>query len=296
MPWIFTEDAGEFAAVAGEFLSSRPAENTIELVVTDMVRRRGADAFGGGAPLFGWWRPAAGPERPAPGAKRPAAGSVECTFVHTPPYPGLLVSGAPERSIGPLAQDLAALGRPLPGINGDDDAALAFSADWQGLTGAGADIRMRSRLYRLGELLPPAPAPPGAARVAVTADLDLLEPWLDAFSREGAAERPVPGAAADRISFGGLTLWEDDGLPVAVAGQTRRVSGVVRIGPVYTPPEHRRRGYGGAVTAAVTRAALDSGARAVVLFTDLANPTSNSVYQRLGYQPVHDRVIIDFTP
>jgi len=283
MAWTFTEDAGEFAAAAGEFLSSRPAENTIELVVTDAVRRRGAAAFGGGTPLFGWWRPA-------------AAGLAECTFVHTPTYPGLLVSGAPERSIGPLAEDLAGLGRPLQGINGDEGAALAFSAAWQGLTGASADIRMRSRLYRLGELLPPSPAPPGAARVAVMADLDLLEPWLDAFSREGAAERPVPGAAADRISFGGLTLWEDDGVPVAVAGRTRPASGVVRIGPVYTPPEHRRRGYGGAVTAAVTRAALDAGARAVVLFTDLANPTSNSVYQRLGYRPVHDRVIIDFTP
>jgi predicted GNAT family acetyltransferase len=70
---------------------------------------------------------------------------------------------------------------------------------------------------------------------------------------------------------------------------------VVRVAPVYTPPEHRRRSYGGAVTAAVSRAALDGGATDVVLYTDLANPTSNSVYQRLGYRPVHDRMVLAFT-
>ncbi|MEV4678910.1 GNAT family N-acetyltransferase, partial [Actinomadura sp. NPDC049382] len=70
---------------------------------------------------------------------------------------------------------------------------------------------------------------------------------------------------------------------------------VARIAPVYTPDEHRRRGYGAAVTAAATRAALDVGAEDVVLFTDLANPTSNGVYRRIGYRPVEDRVVLSFT-
>jgi predicted GNAT family acetyltransferase len=71
---------------------------------------------------------------------------------------------------------------------------------------------------------------------------------------------------------------------------------MVRVGPVYTPPELRRRGYAAAVTAAISRAALDAGASAVLLFTDLANATSNALYQRLGYRPVEDRIELSFSP
>jgi predicted GNAT family acetyltransferase len=81
-----------------------------------------------------------------------------------------------------------------------------------------------------------------------------------------------------------------------MAGAQRPAAGVVRVGPVYTPPEHRGRGYGAAVTAAVSQAALDAGAAGVVLFTDLANPTSNALYERLGYRPVEDRVVLSFLP
>ncbi len=83
-------------------------------------------------------------------------------------------------------------------------------------------------------------------------------------------------------------------MPVSMAGVNRPLGGTVRVGPVYTPVAYRRRGYAAAVTAAVSRAALEAGAAAVVLFTDLANATSNSPYQRLGYRPVGDRVVIRF--
>ncbi|NDZ98825.1 GNAT family N-acetyltransferase, partial [Streptomyces sp. SID10116] len=78
-------------------------------------------------------------------------------------------------------------------------------------------------------------------------------------------------------------------------GATPRIAGQVRVAPVYTPADLRGRGYGGAATAAVTRAALDAGAAQVLLFTDLANPTSNRLYQRLGYRPVADFAQWDFT-
>jgi predicted GNAT family acetyltransferase len=80
-----------------------------------------------------------------------------------------------------------------------------------------------------------------------------------------------------------------------MAGISRPEAGMVRVAAVYTPPEVRGRGYGGAVTAAVTRSALDAGAAHVVLFTDLANPTSNALYQRLGFRPVEDRTVVEFT-
>jgi predicted GNAT family acetyltransferase len=98
----------------------------------------------------------------------------------------------------------------------------------------------------------------------------------------------------DRLSFGGLVIWEEAGTPVSLAGRTRPAAGLARVGPVYTPPEQRGRGFGAAVTAAVTQAALDGGAEGVMLFTDLDNPTSNTLYQRLGYRPVTDWVVLRF--
>ena len=79
-----------------------------------------------------------------------------------------------------------------------------------------------------------------------------------------------------------------------MAGLTRLSAGQVRVGPVYTPPGLRGNGYAGAVTCEVSQAARDAGAGQVLLFTDLANPTSNALYQRLGYEPVEDRAVWSF--
>ena len=98
----------------------------------------------------------------------------------------------------------------------------------------------------------------------------------------------------DRAGNGGLILWEHGGRPVSVAGRNRIAAGQARVGPVYTPPDLRGRGFGGAATAAITQAALDDGAEGVVLFTDLDNPTSNTLYQRLGYRPISDWAVIRF--
>jgi predicted GNAT family acetyltransferase len=99
-------------------------------------------------------------------------------------------------------------------------------------------------------------------------------------------------AVRDKLSHGGILLWEAGGLPVSIAGVTRHVAGMLRVAPVYTPPELRGRGYASAVTAAASLRAREAGAEEVVLYTDLANPTSNSIYQRIGYRPVEDRVVL----
>ena len=134
-------------------------------------------------------------------------------------------------------------------------------------------------------------------RVGTAADADLLVAWYHAFAADAGETSPanVERIVADRIEFGGLTLWEVDGTPVAMAGAVRPVAGSVRVAPVYTPRELRGRGYAGAVTAEVTRQALAAGADEVLLFTDLANPTSNALYQRLGYREVQDQLVLTFT-
>jgi predicted GNAT family acetyltransferase len=133
------------------------------------------------------------------------------------------------------------------------------------------------------------------ARAPRELDRDLLAAWFAAFSQEaGTRDRNHQAAVDNRLSYGGLALWESDGRPVSVAGLTRQLAGMRRVGPVYTPPRWGRHGYGAAVTAEVSRRALREGAHEVVLFTDLANRTSNALYQRLGYRPVQDRLVLSF--
>jgi GNAT superfamily N-acetyltransferase len=256
-------------------------EHTIELGAIETLQARGPQAYGAAPPLFGWW-------------DAPAAGGIGAAFFHTPPYP-VLLSGAPAAAV-PLARELAGRGRDLPGINGAAGGVTSFAAAWERLSGASSSVRRRSRLFRLGGLTGAVPAPPGAARVAGPDDTDLLTKWFEAFAEEaGQREGDSRQLVEDRLSYGGLAIWETGGIPVAMAGHNRPAAGVIRVGPVYTPPEHRRRGYGGAATVAVSQAALDAGAE-VVLFTDLANPTSNALYVRLGYRPVADRLLLTFSP
>jgi predicted GNAT family acetyltransferase len=110
----------------------------------------------------------------------------------------------------------------------------------------------------------------------------------------GEHHHDVESLLHDQLPDGRALLWEAGGSPRALATRSRLAAGMVRIQQVYTPPELRGRGYAGAATAAATQAALDAGATEVVLNTDLANPTSNALYQRLGFEPVEDRTIVEF--
>lgn len=281
-----TTDPGQFLAAAGEFLRADPAANSVMLTVTENILA-GAAVPAAGQPLYGWLRPAGDPAGDAAGA----------AFMHTPDFP-LMLSRVSGPDAACLARDLAGAGHRVGAVNAGPEAAEAFAAAWRDRTRDSVAVYRRMRLFRLGELLPPRPGPEGTARLAAGTDQDLLAGWFGAFAREvgdppGEDQRAV---VAERLGYGGLTVWEAGGVPVSVAGRTRAVAGMVRVGPVYTPPELRGHGYAGAATAAVSQAALDAGIREVVLYTDLANPTSNALYQRLGYRPVEDRVVLSFTP
>ncbi|WP_327370450.1 GNAT family N-acetyltransferase [Streptomyces sp. NBC_01217] len=272
MTWTFTDDVDVFLEAAGASLAARPAENTLVLTVTATLRRSGPHAYGDAAPLLGWWRG--------------ADGEVAGTLVQTPPHPPLLGAIAPE-AVAPLAAAL-----PLTGINADRATAEALAATWPGHR-----VDQEQRLYRLATLIPPSPAPSGRPRAATAADRDLLVRWHLAFAEQVGQ----PGAHTERMvdertASGGLTLWENDGVPVSMAGVSPRIAGMVRVAAVYTPAEHRGRGYAAAVTAEVSQAAREAGAQEVLLFTDLANPTSNGVYRRIGYRAVSDRLLISAEP
>ncbi|MFF7313416.1 GNAT family N-acetyltransferase [Streptomyces sp. NPDC008137] len=279
--WYFTQDLDDFLARAGSFLRSQPALHTVPLTVTETLRTRGAHVYGAGLPEFGVL------ERD---------GAVRASFFRTPPHWLNLTALTPEEA-DTLAARLAALGQRPPGVNADRDTAAAFTEAWQRHTGATATLRQRQRLYRLGALTAPGPAPPGGPRIAVEADRALLVRWHTEFSAAiGMGTVHEADEWADtRIEQGGVTFWETpDGTPVAMAGVTPRIAGQIRVASVYTPPHLRGRGYAGAATAEISRTALVSGAQEVLLFTDLANPTSNGLYQRIGYRPVADFAVYDF--
>lgn len=176
-------------------------------------------------------------------------------------------------------------------INGPVRAVEALAA----ALGREPEWAVRERLFRCHSLAAPSGVS-GSARAADAADRDLLLDWFTAFEDEamgGARPRRETGAMVDQaLAVQRVWLWLDpSGAPASVARRQAEAHGVARIGPVYTPPALRGHGYGSAVTAAATREVLYGGT-VPVLFTDLANPTSNAIYQRLGYQPVSDHLLI----
>lgn len=277
MAWSTTADPDEFMAAAGSFLRARPAQNTVLLTIADTLGRQAAVAPGRARPVLGWWRR--------------ESGEVDGAFIQTPPRP-VLVSGIPPEAVPSLVDVLAGVSE----LGVELGTAKAVAAEWRRRTGVEPIVRQRLLLYRLDQLTPPDPPPPGRARIAEPGDRELLLAWTAAVTSElGEAPDDVERMVDDKISYGGFVLWETGGVPVSMAGRTRPVAGMVRIAPVFTPPSLRGNGYASAVTAAVSRLAREL-ADEVLLFTDLANPVSNSIYQRLGYRPVQERVLISLEP
>ena len=210
--------------------------------------------------------------------------------VMTPPHRvaiyGLNGDPAPLRLI---ADDLISDGWAVPGTIGPAEAARTFSQVWGVATGGPFRLLRHQRVYELRQVMPPVDVP-GILRVATESDLDLVARWNIAFHQEAGLEGTVEEAreSAERwIDERNAFLW-DDGRPVSMAVKTRHTTHGMTVSGVYTPTELRRRGYAGACVAALSQQMLDAGWDFCTLFTDLANPISNSVYQKIGYRPVCD--------
>jgi GNAT superfamily N-acetyltransferase len=216
--------------------------------------------------------------------------------LQTPPYP-LACNAIPENLITDVAAALVEWRPDLTGVRGGRSSAGAFADVWHAITGRATTIGTEERLYRLGTLRPPADVA-GAPRAATEDDCGLLADWVELFFAEafgeaqnGAAEEFVVNANHVGHRF---VLWDVDGIPVSMAMLRVPAADVSRIGPVFTPTGRRGHGYGSAVTAAAAALAHRTGTTDVVLFADLANPTSNAIYQRIGFEPVADSVRINF--
>jgi predicted GNAT family acetyltransferase len=208
--------------------------------------------------------------------------------LRTPPFP-LLVSPLEPRDADSLVELWLEIDPELPGVSGMPETASAIAAAWTRRTGGEARRTSEEAMHVLTEVKdPPRPAR-GRLRLPEDDERDLLVAWMREFITEarlvGAAQ--VETVVDARVRYGGLLLWEDEE-PASLIGLNHPVAGVVRVGPVYTPPPLRRRGYASSAVAAASRRALAAGATRCMLYTDLANPTSNKIYAAVGYRRCGD--------
>jgi uncharacterized protein len=225
-------------------------------------------------------------------------GNVVGAALRTPPYNLVLARPRVGRALEALA---AAIEDVLPGVVGAVPEVDGFAAAWSARHGVTPSTRFDQRIYAVEELLAP-PDVEGLARLAGHHDRALVLDWMTAFTDEalrgGNEPERIERSVDARLGpegAGGICLWEAEGETVSLAGFGGPTPNGLRIGPVYTPPEHRGHGFGSAVTAAASQIALDRGKRFCFLYTDLANPTSNAIYMRLGYRPVCDSREIAFS-
>jgi hypothetical protein len=294
----FFTDAAAFLSEAEKQLAADPVVSSVMASVTQ--RQRDRQAAGEEEPVDWprWWAVV----RDADGGN---AGLAMRT-ARTPPHPLFVLPMADDAAVA-LARALHTRGEHIAGVNGSLPAVQVLAGELARLQGERAEVGEHTRLFELGELKPPVGVP-GQLRPAEAGDLDLALAWIDLFMADadeqagrdpearGGEEAMRPEDVLRRIEEGSYWFWLDDaGERVHMTGANLPAFGVVRVGPVYTPRDQRRKGYAGAAVAEVSRILRDGGSR-VCLYTDQANPTSNGVYQAIGYRPVVDQANLRIVP
>jgi predicted GNAT family acetyltransferase len=264
MRFVMTRDPQAFAARVTTFLEQRIERNVLATVLLNILDGRHSRA------LFVYGLD--------------ADDQVSFAGLRTPPW-FLLASEIDGEDAGELMRTWLDADPDVPGVDGVTASARAIAAAWAEQTGGTTERRMHEAMHWLEHVQDPPHASAGELRQADHAERPLLVEWMRAFNLEaGITGADQAEAMVDaRLDHGRLLVWED-GRPVSMLGVTPAVAGVVRIGPVYTPPEFRRRGYAGNAVAAASRRALATDARRCMLFTDLTNPTSNKIYAEVGYR------------
>lgn len=273
--------AHDFRARAEAFLLEREAEHNLPLGLTTALMFN-PDLYGT-QPYFAV----------VEDAEASRASGVIAAAVMTPPYRLVLSLCEDQEALVRIAHDVREFRPDTPGVMAPVPVSLHFAEIWRDLTGKSFRKGMAERIYKLEKVKPPSGVS-GKMRRAVESDRALLIEWVTAFQQEAFGE-PDP-AAVERMAHNMLTmpseyrgtyLWEDP-RPVSLVSYGGPTPNSMRLGPVYTPPESRRKGYASACVAGVSQYLLDSGRKFCTLFTDLANPTSNHIYQAIGYEPVCD--------
>ncbi|MGI8501964.1 MAG: GNAT family N-acetyltransferase [Hassallia sp.] len=214
-------------------------------------------------------------------------GNIVAVAMRTPPHRLLLSKIQDFAAVKAIAQDLHLI-QSLPGVTAPMNEAKAFAETWRSLTGQSYQLIKRLRTFQL-EKVQPISSAHGNLRIATETDRELLLRWYEAFSLETSGgiesypKRWLEHTLQQRTAY----IWEDK-IPVSIACGGGITPNGASINMVYTPPEYRKKGYASACVAALSQTLLNQGYKYCFLFTDLANPTSNHIYQNIGYQPLND--------
>ncbi len=217
---------------------------------------------------------------------------VGCAF-RTPPFHPALTR-LPLEAVPALVEDVARVYERLPGVQGPESEAWRFAEHWCALNGCTSAVGFTLLLHVLRRVQPPAHPAPGLLRPAIEPDLRRVRAWAAAFVAETGVETPAEDYGEHLLRAGGLYLWED-GEPRCMVGVNRTSLHGATIGAVFTPPEHRGRGYAATAVADVAQRLLDAGRTFCTLYADLSNPTSNRVYRSVGFEPIDRSLLIRFS-
>jgi uncharacterized protein len=271
-------DADGFLRAVGPTLEAHEAEHHLVLGVANALRS--SPPLTADAAFFATVSDAAG---------------LALAALMTPPRPLALASDRDDvtTALEPLWNGLTASGHAPRKVLGTTQHAEAFVAGWERRTGCATRLHMRQRLHVLTDVRP-VPDAPGVLRVAGPSDVQLVAEWRAAFEREALGEVSPAGApvAEGRVAAGDVYLWVD-GEPRSMAARARPTARGIAINAVYTPPEWRGRGYATTCVARLSAQLLDEGREFCVLYTDVANPTSNAIYARIGYRGIRDFDLYD---
>lgn len=219
---------------------------------------------------------------------------VGCAF-RTPPYK-LGLTRMPAEAAPLLAADVGEVFEALPAVMGPPVVAMEFGTRWCETRACRPLPVMRLGIFELTEVAPMARSAAGGLRGARGDELPLLTRWCAEFAAESATPVGDPArTTAHFVGRGEMFVWEDGG-PMSMAVATGPTPTGMRVGLVYTPPERRGHGYATALVADLSAAQLAAGRRACFLYTDLANPTSNRIYERIGYRRVAEALDVEFRP
>jgi GNAT superfamily N-acetyltransferase len=268
---IVHDDAASFIATAASFLAQAEAENS--MIAIPVARMMATPHVDDADAYLATMHDRAG----MVGAALQAA------------LGGVLLTAAPPDALSLLASEMAARGRHPRSVLGPLDVCEAFARTWRDATGESHVLRFHLRHYELRQA-PLAVSTPGLMRAPRPDEHELIAQWHAEFAAEvHLHEEPARhrGNAMRRIAAGQVRLWDDNGTGVAYAGFTGTPD-VARVAPVYTPALMRGRGYASALVSALSGELFARGRRVIFLTTDVANPTANRIYQRIGYRPMAD--------
>ncbi|MGV3525216.1 MAG: GNAT family N-acetyltransferase [Candidatus Sericytochromatia bacterium] len=263
-------DLSAFFSLAAPLLAADPQRNNLPLGLLQQAQAR---------------------SRPLDIMAYQPAGSETLVALRTDPERALILGGkvCPERLAGArlLAEELFAAQLDIHSVNGPQALAEAFASSWSALSGVPSRPHMHQGFYVLTQVTPP-PAIAGHLRPAHPHELAQIQDWTWAFLQEALPDDPelrstVDVHTAEKIAKGQIFVWDQAGEAVTMAAWQRPQDEGVCVSLVYTPPARRKQGLAAACVAALSQHLLDSGYRWCCLFTNLDNPTSNALYERLGY-------------